>query len=222
MNLMTRRVRVRRKLPCVFAAVALTVVASDAWAQRSGLVGGISFGGGMLDLQGPLNGDPAVALVRQNEETVSVMGFDVHLGAMVNDKTAAMFVMAGDFEPGRDSHVPVDVRVGERQVLFSSSTTSLGSGVFAGALQRWLTPSIWIRGGGGAGFLTRDFTVGTDASYLTITLDRGYGLAIVGGVGVEVWRRGNFAADVEFHFTAVGVRSVKAYAPTVQLGLNWY
>ena len=212
-----------KTLLSALAVAAFITSAGDAWAQqRSGLVGGVSLGGGVLGLHGTTDGDPAVALVRQEDDRVPVTGFDVHLGRMVSATTAVLFVMSADYDPGSESDLNVEVRVGGRQVTFNSSTTSLGSGVFAGVVQHWLTSNIWVRGGLGVGFLTRDFTLGTDASYLTITLDRGFGPAILAGAGVDVWRRTNFAADVEFHLTAVGLKGVGIYAPTVQVGFNWY
>jgi len=204
-------------------AIALVMLARDGQAQQpSGLVGGMSVGAGLLGLHGTLNGDPSVALLRQGETRVSIMGFDAHLGGMVGRKTALLFVMTGDFDPGSASDLDVLVRVGDRLVTFNSGTTSLGSGVFAGAVQQWLTSRVWVRGGVGAGFLTRDFTLGTDASYLTVTLDRGFGPAVIAAVGIDVWREGNFAADVEFHFTGVRLEGVGIDAPTVQVGFNWY
>jgi hypothetical protein len=202
---------------------ALILSASDAWAQqRSGFIGGISFGGGALRLNGNGDGDPLVALVRQDDDGVPAVGFDAHLGGMLDERTAVMFVLTGDYDPGRDSDVDVDVRVGDRQLTFSSSTTSLGSGIIGGAIQRWLTSRVWVRGGAGFGFLTRDVTIGSDASYLTMTLDRGYGAAFLAGAGVDVWRKANFAVDVEFHLTIVSLSDLRIYAPTVQVGFNWY
>lgn len=204
------------------AVLAMTVAAESRAQQRSGLVGGISLGAGALGLHGRAGDDPAIELIRQADDQVPVMGFDVHLGAMVGPRTAVLFAMTGDLDLGSESDLDAEVRVGERAIAFSSSTTSLGSGVFAGALQHWLTSNIWVRGGLGVGFLTRDFTLGSDASYLMLTLDRGYGLAVLAATGVELRRWGNFAVDLEFHLTAVGLNGLGIYAPTVQVGCNWY
>jgi len=207
----------------VLLAAASALAAGEAVAQqRSGLMGGLSLGGGSLSLEGSAGGDSSLALVRQRDSHLGTVAFDVHLGAMVSEKTAIMLVFVFDNGLGSTSGQGVEVEVGDIAVAFPSSATSLWSGVMGGAVQRWLTSRFWVRGGVGAGFLQRDFTLGTDSDYLTLTLDRGYALAVLAGAGFEIYRRSNFAVDAEFHFSAFSLSGVGVYAPSVQVGLNLY
>ncbi len=166
--------------------------ASDARAQQpSGFVGGFSLGGGVLGVDGATGGDSIV----KDGDRVPVTGLGVYVGRMLYEKTAGMFVVTG---------VIRDVGDVAEAVEFD---------VFGGALQHWLAPNVWVRGGVGYGFLdptTVEFNInGPDIGWLA-------------GAGVDVWRRGNFAAAVEFHLTAAWGDRFRFYAPTVQLGFNWY
>ncbi len=111
---------------------------------------------------------------------------------------------------------------GDDLVSFTSSDTSLWSGVMRAQFQYWLTSRAWVRGGLGAGSLQRDFTLGTDADYLTLTLDRGYAFAFLAGAGVDIYRKSNFAIGAEFHLSAFSLDGVGVYAPSLEVGLNWY
>ena len=197
--------------------------AGEARAQQpSGLIGGLSLGGGSLSLEGSAAGDAGVALVRQRDSHVGSFSFDLHLGGMMSERAAVMVVATFDTGLASTFGQTVDVGVGDDLVSFESSETSLSSGVIGGAVQYWLTSRVWVRGGVGGGYLQRDFAFGTDADYLTLTLDRGYAFAFLAGVGVDVYRRSNFAIGAEFHLNAFSLHGVGVYAPSLQVGLNWY
>jgi hypothetical protein len=141
---------------------------------------------------------------------------------MLSEKTAIMLVVALDSGVGTTYREGVELGVGDVVVAFPSSETSLWSGVMGGAVQRWLTSRVWVRGGVGAGYLQRDFVLGSDADYLTLTLDRGYAVAVLAGAGADIYRRSNFAIGAEFRFSAFSLSGVGVYAPNLQVGFNWY
>jgi hypothetical protein len=133
----------------VVLTAALLAIAVDGSAQeRSGLIGGVSVGAGVLDIHG--KGEPGAA----RNSRVGVVSFDARLGGMVAPKTALR------------------------------STTA---------------PHRWAHG-----------------------LDRGLGVALLGSAGVEFYRRGTFAADIQFHFTGVILDGVFVDSPAVRFGVNWY
>jgi hypothetical protein len=212
----------RTPLRLVLLAAAVVSVAADAWAQqRSGFVAGVSFGGGALGVTGTTV-EPGLELARQDDTWVGVIGFDAHFGFMTGARTALMFVMTGDFEPEGSPSPPVLLRAGNAAVVIDEGTTAMGEGIFAAAVQQWITPRMWVRGGLGGGFLTRDFTSGGDFSYLTLTVDRGFGLAFLIALGREFYNRSSFAVDVEFHLTTVAVAGASVAAPSMHVGFNWY
>jgi hypothetical protein len=207
----------------VLLTTACALGAGEALAQpRAGLMGGASIGGGSLSLEGPAEVDPGVSLVRQRDSHLGTFAVDLHLGGMLGAKTAAMLALTFDTGLGGPFGQNVEVRVGDSRVAAGSSETSLWAGVIGVAVQRWLLPRAWVRGGAGSGFLQREFTLGTDGDYLTVTVDRGYAFAVLAAAGVEVYRRANFAVDAEFHLSAFSLRGVGVYAPSVQVGFNWY
>jgi hypothetical protein len=207
----------------ILLAAAMVTGAGDCWAQqRSGLMGGVSLGGGSLSLEGSAGEDAGMALVRQRDSHLGTFSADLHLGGMLNEKTAFMLVVTLDNGVGSTPVQGVELEAGDVAVAFPSSATSLWSGVMGGAVQRWLTSRVWVRGGVGAGYLQREFTLGSDADYLTLTLDRGYAFAVLAGAGADIYRRSNFAIGAEFHFRAFSLSGVGVYAPSVQVGFNWY
>jgi hypothetical protein len=184
--------------------------------ERSGLMGGFSLGAGTLDFRG-VSSDPAVGLVRQADGQVDIGG-NLSLGAVTSPRTALLFELS--LTSSRTSSVEGEIRVGSNRVTFPASEDSYTALVTAGALQFWLAPNLWVRTGFGAGVLDRDVTI-TDAD-LTITLDKGTGLAILAAAGVDVWRRGAFSLDAQIHFTSFALKGLRVNAPSVQVGFTWY
>jgi hypothetical protein len=44
----------------------------------------------------------------------------------------------------------------------------------------------------------------------------------VKAAGIDVWRRGNFAVDAQFHVTSVALRGLWVNSPTMRAGLTWH
>lgn len=210
---MTSSARIRLLL----AALLLAAACGDVFAQeRSGLIGGVSLGGGTLNLRGSSDA-PTVGFVSQGGDSGLGPGFNLYLGGMTGSRAALLFEMA--LTTVDTEAVDGEVRLGPQRVTFGSADSSLSPIVMAGAAQYWVRPNIWVRGGLGVGLLDRDLFI--ESSDLTITLDQGNGVALLGAAGVEVWRRGNFALDTQFHFTTFALKGLRVHSPSVQIGLTW-
>ena len=184
-----------RGLVCVLAVAALMAGASDAHAQQaSGLVAGFSIGGGVLGVDRVIGGDSTL----KRDNRVPVTGTSIYVGHMLDEKTAGMFVVTG--------------AVG----YFGDVVEAAEFDVFGVAVQRWLAPNVWVRGGAGYGVIGS-----TDPTTVEFNMN-GLDIGWLAGAGIDVWRRGNFAADVEFHFVGAWGDRFRIGAPTVQLGFNWY
>jgi hypothetical protein len=199
--------------------LVMTMVGEASAQQRSGLVGGFSLGGGVLALGGSST-DPVVGIIQDDEGTVGAVAVDLHLGFMVRPRVAFLFEGAAAGDQPKTSLAAGQVTVGSRQVTFNSSTTSLMSMVLAGAIQYWITERVWVRGGVGAGWLHRDLVI--DAQQLSITLEKSAAPTTLVAAGADVWRRANFALDLEFHFTTFAKDGLRISAPTMQVGFQWY
>ena len=207
----------RWSVPMVLVVFALGGSRADA-QERSGLMGGLSLGGGALDFSGA-SSDPAVELVSEGGDQGFGTGFNLYLGASTSPRTAILFEVAF-IDQEEDVVVDGEVRVGANRVTFPAGASTQTAIVFAGALQYWLTSRVWVRGGFGAGVLDRDLVIA--AADLSITLTKSLGFATLAAAGVEFWRRGNFAMDAQFHFTSFGLEGLRINAPSGQVGFTWY
>lgn len=144
-----------------------------------------------MGVDGTTGGDSLV----QDGDRVPVTGAAVYVGHMLYEKTAGMFVLTG-----------VILEIGD-------NVEAVEFDVFGAALQHWVAPNVWVRGGVGYGFIGP-----TPIEFNTNGPDIGW----LAGAGVDVWRRGNFAAGVEIHLAAAWGDRFRICSPTVQLGFNWY
>jgi hypothetical protein len=164
-----------------------------------------------------MSSDPTVGLVRQADAQVDIAG-NLSLGAVTSPRTALLFELS--LTSARTSSIEGEIRIGANRATFAANEDSYTALVTAGALQFWLAPNFWIRTGLGAGVLDRDVMI-SDAD-LTITLEKGTGLAILAAAGVDVWRRGAFSLDAQVHFTSFALKGQRVNAPSVQVGFTWY
>lgn len=154
---------------------------------RSGLVAGIGIGVGALSAD-QCGGDCGGGL-----------SLEGHIGGMLDPRTALMFDAWAVFHRNPD---------------FASTTTS---GIYTGALQFWLTPILWIKGGAGIG--------NTQISDAIGSLGSASAFALMGGVGVELVHSGIFALDLQGRlghtfFSDADGGAVNNYA--FMVGFNWY
>jgi hypothetical protein len=184
-------------------AVALLAVAAPAHAQyrqgyyypppppppfyRQGLVLGFGLGFGGLSAQDC------------GDVCGGGLSAEGHIGGMLNPQMALEFDAWTTVHPIPNSNV---------------DTTST---LFTGALQFWVTPIIWLKGGIGLGYTHQD------SPFANLT--SATGAAIMGAGGVELIQRWNFALDLQarightFYSQADG-GDVNTFA--FMVGLNWY
>jgi len=158
-----------------------------AQSYRSGLVVGVGVGFGGLSVD-PCQGDCGVGL-----------SLEGHLGGMVGPNLALMF----------DAWAVI-----HHNNTFDDTTTS---GIYTGALQLWLTPILWVKGGAGLGNASTSNIVGDTRSASAF--------ALMGGVGVELVHSGPFALDLQGRighsfFTNDDGGPITNYA--FMVGFNWY
>ena len=200
----------------VLVAVLLATTRAELLAQqRSGLMIGLSVGGGATDVSGTsANPNTNVALV-EGSHASGALGF--YIGGHVNRRMALMFD-AAYAESTSDSVGDGELRVGLRRLLFRAASSAQKVYSFSGAVQFWPSSRIWLRGGLGTGYLDRS----VETEDVTISIESGAGLAALGGAGVDVWRRNHFTMDVQFHFTTIGLEGIRINTPNIQVGFTWY
>jgi hypothetical protein len=128
----------------------------------------------------------------------SGLSLEGHIGGMLNPQAALM----------------LDVWTVIHPVDNISDTTST---LYTGALQFWLTPILWLKGGLGLG----NTTFGNNIDGFTGAT----AFAIMGGAGVELVQRGPFALDLQGRvghtfFSNADGGAVTQYA--FMIGFNWY
>ena len=159
------------------APIALVASVSDATAQQpSGLVGGFSIGGGVLAVDRAIGGDS----IATQSASVPVTGANVYIGHMLDGKTAGIFVVAG--------------AVGN----FGDVVEAAEFDVFGVAVQRWLAPNVWVRGGAGYGVI--ESTDPTTVEFNTNGSDIGW----LAGAGIDVWRRATLPPTSNFTSSGLG------------------
>jgi len=126
---------------------------------------------------------------------------DVHIGGMLNNRLAIMFEAQGNIQTIASDQL---------------GDTTLTQSAFMGALQYWLTPQLWIKGGLGAAHLTVDDT------YYGTSQPAGSGLAIMGAVGFELLSGRFFALDLQGRLIDGQYGSDRITGGTIGLGLNWF
>jgi hypothetical protein len=154
---------------------------------RTGLVAGVGLGFGGITAE-QCGGDCGGGL-----------SLEGHIGGMVNPRMAVMFDAWAVFH---------------RNTAYDTTTTS---GVYTGALQLWVTPILWLKGGLGLGSTSRSDFFGTIGSST--------GFAMMGGLGVELVNTGPFALDLQGRighsfFSNNDGGGVTDYA--FMVGFNWY
>jgi hypothetical protein len=156
-------------------------------AGRSGLVAGVSLGFGGLSAD------------QCGSDCGGGFSLEGHLGGMIDPRLALMFDGWAVFHSNSDQ---------------ASTTTSA---IYSGALQLWITPMVWIKGGLGIG--------DTHISDALGRLGQATAFALMGAVGVELVRTGPFVLDLQGRlghsfFSDADGGAVTNYA--FLLGFNYY
>jgi hypothetical protein len=125
------------------------------------------------------------------------LAFEFHLGGMLTPMLAAM----------------VDFGTISRWIGYSDRL-SVNSTMFA--LQFWPHKQVWLKLGGGIGYLAH---ANTWDGYL---ITSGVGGMLGGAVGVELLQQRNFAVDLQVRYTADFFENLTASGVAFMLGVSWY
>ena len=127
------------------------------------------------------------------------LSLEGHIGGMLNPQLALMFDVWTVIHP------------------ISGSNDDMTSTLYTGALQLWLTPILWLKGGAGLG----NTTVGNNLD----GFNGATGFALMGGAGVELVQRGPFALDLQGRVGHTFIADIDG-GPVTQyafmIGFNWY
>jgi hypothetical protein len=166
--------------------------------DRRGFTIGVGFGvGGMASDSGILED-----CFDCDYEPASV-GFDVHLGGMINPRLALLGEIWG---------------MGQSVDAYGSTTLVQTLVMFAA--QYWVTPQLWLKGGIGAANLSYSYDTGSDV----VSEDIDAGAALMGAVGYEVMSSPRFALDLQLRLGSGSYDGINEQVSVgmLGLGLNWY
>jgi hypothetical protein len=163
--------------------------------NRRGLAIGFGFGiGGMSAESGPIectgcDYEPAAG------------GVDFHIGAMINPRLALLFEVWGT-----------------GQAVDAEGRTVLVQTMLMGAIQYWLTPQLWLKGGLGASQLSYSI----DDGYETNSSEIDSGGGVMGAIGYEVMSGRKFAIDLQLRVGRGTYERISEQAGTFSVGFNWF
>ena len=200
----------------------LALIVAPAVASAQGYYGGgPGYGapplpGGFHNRQGRLafGGSLGLGYMNANGQAVDCAGCDanpvtgegdLHLGGFIGPRIALMF----------------EGQVNVQQVaLDPANDATLSQTLLLGALQFWITPQLWVKGGIGLAYLNfNDNVAGT-------TSQSDGGLGLLGGIGFELLSARNFAVDLQGRLTEGTYRTNgqtdNITSGTIGIGINWY
>ncbi len=129
---------------------------------------------------------------------------DFHIGGMINPRMGIMLELQGN---------------AQQVALDPTTDETLEQTLVLGAIQYWLTPQLWIKGGIGIANLQLNDNV-NGVTYVS----PGNGLGLLGGIGFELLSARNFAVDLQGRLTEGTYNSGSDHitSGTIGVGLNWY
>lgn len=169
------------------------------WDRRGLSLGvGVGLGGMKSDDGGP------IACVNCDYNPASV-GLDFHIGGMIDPRVALLFEYWGTFQT---------TEVG------AYGTEVLGQNLSMAALQYWVTPQLWIKGGLGVAILTQTF----DDGYVLYEESRASGIGAMGAIGYELLSARHFAIDLQLRVGTGSYEGIgeRINAGTIGVGFNWF
>jgi len=142
------------------------------------------------------------------EADPAAVGFDFHIGGMLNPRMALLF----------------EVWATTKQIDYYG-TTFFSQAMMMGALQYWLTPQLWLKGG--LGLSTLSYSIDGEDVDVECGQPDGEpctGGAIMGAVGYEVLSSRNFAIDLQLRFGSGSYEGISDQVNAITFGadLNWY
>jgi hypothetical protein len=159
------------------------------------------------------------------------LGFGVGLGAMDSDSNLTKCVNC-DFDPialAFDFHLggminPRMAILGEvfwhAQTIDADGFNWLNQTMVMGALQFWLTPQFWLKGGVGFASLSSHFDDGFNFDDDQIDT----GVAVMAAAGIEILHSPWFAVDLQGRLASGNYDGVdeQVNVGTIGVGFNWY
>ncbi len=174
----------------------------NGFFYRRGLTVGLGLGIGNMSFDsGPIE-------CVDCETDPAAVGFDFHIGGMLNPRMALLFEVWGT----------------SKQVDYNGSTFFTQAMVM-GALQYWLTPQLWLKGGLGISSLS--YSVEGESVDVECGQAEGEpctGGAIMGAIGYEVFSSRKFALDLQLRLGAGSYEGLadQVNAFSLGAGVNWY
>jgi hypothetical protein len=131
--------------------------------------------------------------------------FDGHIGGMLSDRFGLMLELQANAETIEDN-------------AYQTSSLVQGTAMIAG--QYWVTPRLWLKGGIGLSHLSVD----SEDYYGGYTEGVDDGVALMAGVGYELYQSQRFGLDLQGRLISAGYDGIdsKVTAATIGLGFNWY
>jgi hypothetical protein len=128
---------------------------------------------------------------------------DAHIGAMLSARFALLFELQGNFQTYSPN---------------GGDTQTIGQTAAMVAVQYWLLPQLWIKGGLGFAHLEFDYADGGPAD----PIDNG--TAFLAAIGYEVMSAPHFAVDLQARLLEGEYDGISDHitAFNVGLGLSWY
>jgi hypothetical protein len=165
--------------------------------ERMGLTLGIGLGIGGMD------SDSNLAACRGCDYDPAAGGFWFHLGGMINPHLAGLFELW---------FMGQQVDAGGNTTLFQS--------MVMGAVQYWLTPQFWLKGGLGFAGLQVQYSDGYEYG----EEDLGTGLAVMGAAGFEILHSTQFAIDLQLRLGSGSYDGIDEQVNVAMFGIgfNWY
>ncbi|MDQ3364112.1 MAG: hypothetical protein M3680_01595 [Myxococcota bacterium] len=166
--------------------------------RQGRLIFGFSLGlGTMSDSEGEIGGNASV-----NYSTLSGMASG-HIGGFIGPRLALMAELQGNI------------------VTLSSDgydNVNLVQSALMGAIQYWVTPQFWLKGGLGFANLSVDDTYDGSSSNIDS------GMAVMGALGFELLSSQRFSVDIQGRLLAGVYDGIdeQISAGTIGVGINWF
>jgi len=142
----------------------------------------------------------------QTCDGIGAVGIDGSVGWFLNQRVALMYDV---FALATASTINAN-EIGVGEIRLESTANAMGSL----AVQYWLTPAFWLKGGLGYARLLQATPFGTGQQ-------GGGGMTL--GAGYELLRgRGNFVLDVRGRLSHADIAGVPLDNVAILVGLNWY
>lgn len=159
----------------------------------------LGFGVGL----GAMDSDSGVTECFDCDYDPITVSFDLHLGVMINPQLAILGEVYW-----------------HAQNIDADGFNWLSQTMLLGAVQLWVTPQLWLKGG--LGFATLDEHYDDGYDYGDDTIDTG--VAVLGAAGFEVLSAPWFSVDLQARLASASYDGIdgQVNVGTVGVGFNWY